>query len=557
MNARVRGVLLVAFVVVAAIGLTLFHDSEQPHYRLSAAAAVAAARSQAGDRAFLAAHHATSARVDPLDSTHQRVSFFDGPRIVLAASVDSRGRVVAVEEHVPGVPPVGGGLVNSTWVLSLLAILFLLATAVVPLRRIRNLDVLALLAATAVIVLLTEALVAASVICGTVILCYLIGRCLWVALRPSQRPEQTPLLSSLTRRWSARQRLRLLYLLAITSVLALLMMTMTSSGYSDVAVASLFGATDILHGVLPYGHIGLVVHGDTYPILNYLVYIPGAAWLPVTNAFSDFTGALPVVAVAALAGGAAVYSIAGRAGGGGSRDDRRATQLRATIAWFSFAPLVVDCASGSNDLLLAAALAWTLAVAHRRGWSLTALATAAWLKVVPLLLLPLWLAARRRGEPARVYAGALAVTLLCAASLFALGGAGAFGAMASALRFQLNRGSLDAPWELFGVQWLQPIAQALLLGLLAFAYLRTRVDRSFAPDRRRGIALAAALLLALQLVANYWSWSYLPWVFPFVMAALLLEDAAPSAQPPIARGGPRRARRRAAGAHAAGARAAA
>jgi Glycosyltransferase family 87 len=440
---RRRVIVAAAIALAAAVAaLSALQAGERHHYRLSAGAAIAAARRDASDRAFLAENPTTGVRVIPLDRSLQRVTFFDGPRVVLDAAVDGRGRVVAAEMHPPGGPDPGGTLTNSPWFLVLMGACFVLATAVVPMRRIRNLDVAALLGASGVIVLLDERLLAASVAVATTLLAYLLARCVWIGLgrsRATTAGDATPLFDRITRGWSARRRTRLLAALVGVSVLVLLMVTMTSSGYTDVAAASLLGATDLLHGVLPYGHPGFVLHGDTYPILTYILYLPGAAWLPVTNPFSDLTGSLAVAAVSALAAGAALHRVGG---------------LRAALAWFSFAPMVLAAASGSNDLLLAAALAWAVALAHRRGASLTALAAAAWIKVVPVMLLPLWLASRRRGESVRALGGVLAISLACLGVLIGFGGLDSLARMASAIGFQLQRGSLNAPWQLFHIQWL-------------------------------------------------------------------------------------------------------
>ena len=201
-------VALVAFAAAVAV-LSALRANAQHHYPLSTAAAIAAARADADDRAFLADHPTTSARVISLDASLQRVTFFDGPRVILDAAVDERGRVVAAEMHAAGGPYPGGGLANSPWVLVLLGACFVLATAVVPIRRMRNLDVAALLAATGVIVLLDQRLLAASVAAGSALLGYLIARCVWVGLgpsRPAAAGETTPVFDRLTRGWSARRR---------------------------------------------------------------------------------------------------------------------------------------------------------------------------------------------------------------------------------------------------------------------------------------------------------------------------------------------------------------
>lgn len=521
----------VVFVLCAA-GLCVLHQQTRPHYRLSAAAAIAAARANPEDRAFLAHHQADSARVIPLDATTQRVTFFDGPRVVLDAAVGARGEVVAAEEHVAGTPASGAALANAPWVLVLLSALFLLATLVVPLRRMRNLDALALAE--------PHAHRAADQRGPGRRQCALrrAATLLPAGQVPVGRPglggrgvsPGTPLLDRLWAGWEPRQRTRMLRLILLATILAFLAITLTSSGYTDVAVASLQGATDVLHGVLPYGHVSLAFHGDTYPLLNYLLYVPAALWWPVSSAFSDFSGSLVTAAVASLLAGWALYRVAASrelGEGDASSADRR---LRAALAWFAFPPVLLAASGGANDLVLAACLAWMLALRTRAGASLVALAAGVWVKLVPLILVAIWLPYRRRGLGGAC-AGALALSVALTGLLLLLGGAHGLAAMVHAMAFQFQRGSFYAPWYTFHLQWLQPFAQAAVLAVLVAAVLRLRADPSTRTDPVRLSALAAALLLGVQLAANYWTWSYSPWVFPFLAVGLLLaqREAAPSA----------------------------
>jgi hypothetical protein len=98
--------------------------------------------------------------------------------------------------------------------------------------------------------------------------------------------------------------------------------------------------------------------------------------------------------------------------------------------------------------------------------------------------------------------------------------------MVNSMSFQFERSSFFAPWYTFGVQWLQPLVQAGVLALVASAALRLRADSSIRGDLVRLGALAAALLLGVQLSANYWVWSYLPWVFPLLAVALFAPSSA-------------------------------
>jgi len=517
----------VAFLV-CAVGLWVLHQQTRAHYRLPAKAAIAAARVNPADRAFLAHNPTTRARVIPLDATSQRVTFFDGSQVVLDAAVGEHGEVFSAEEHVAGAPASGAALANSPWILALLSCLFLLATLVLPLRRVRNLDAIVLASLTITVPLINARLVGASVICAYLALCYLMIRCIAVGLRAgggTGSAPSTPLLSRLCAGWEPRRRVNLLRLLVIATMLAFAMITLSSSGYTDVATASLQGATDLLHGVLPYGHIHLALHGDTYPLLNYVLYIPGALWHPVSNAFSDLSGSLAVAMAASVLTGAALYRIAGdrqiAPGGAQQRAERR---LRAVLAWFAFPPVLLAASGGSNDLLLAACLAWMLALRTRAGSSLLLLAMAVWVKLVPLILLAVWVPYRRR-DLNRACIAPVVLSVALTGLLLALDGPTGISAMVSAMAFQFQRGSFFAPWYTFDVGWLQPLAQAAVLALLLTFVLLLRADRAARQDIVRLSAIAAALLLGMQLAANYWTWSYLPWVLPFLLLALLLADS--------------------------------
>ncbi|HLH14593.1 MAG TPA: hypothetical protein VKV16_07360 [Solirubrobacteraceae bacterium] len=518
---------VVAFCV-AALALWLVHDLTRARYRLSAPAAIAAARAYPPDGAFLASHRASGARVIPLDGELQRVTFFDGAQDVLDAAVGPHGEVRATEMHRAGVPASGSALANSPWLLALLSGVFLLATLALPLRSARNLDALVLASMTATVPLINARLVAASVALSWAALLYLIVRCAHVGLRePTAAAPPTPLLAWSCARWDARRFTRLLAVLLLATTVAFALVTLSSSGYTDVAVASLQGATELLHGTLPYGHVSLALHGDTYPLLNYLLYVPGALWHPVANVFADMDGSLATALAASLLAGLALYRIGGTSAGAGLGGERpRDRRLRAALAWFAFPPVLLAASGGANDLLLAASLAWALALYTRAGASLLALVAGAWIKLVPLVLLAIWLPARRAGG-ARAFLGAGALSVALLALLLALGGGDAPVAMLRAMSFQFQRGSFYAPWYTFSLLWLQPLAQAGVLTLALLAALRVRADHALRADPVRMAALAGALLLGVQACANYWTWSYLPWALPFLILALFLGDARP------------------------------
>jgi hypothetical protein len=140
-------------------------------------------------------------------------------------------------------------------------------------------------------------------------------------------------------------------------------------------------------------------------------------------------------------------------------------------------------------------------------------------KLAPLAVVPLWVAAARRKGVA--LAGAVMVTLAVGVALVALGGPAAYPEFLSAVAFQAERGSLMSPWSVLGAGGAQVVFQAAVLAGIAAACIAVWRDRALAADPRRVCALAAAALLAVQLAANYWSYTYLAWVFPLLAVALL------------------------------------
>ncbi|HKR99779.1 MAG TPA: hypothetical protein VJU79_09710, partial [Candidatus Dormibacteraeota bacterium] len=241
-------------------------------------------------------------RATALDSKLARVTFFDGARIRAVAAVDAQGRVEHTQLFSPGAPWYGSSLSDAPWLLALLAFGFVFATATLPLMSWRNLDVLALLALTVPIVAGDHQLFSLSVLSAYPVLLYLCARFLWRATHGGEQQRGTPLWEDATRSVP-----RLLGYLTAAAALVLAMVAVSSPGAIDVGFASMAGGTLLLHGTLPYGHMPPdVVHGDTYPLLNYLLYLPAAAIAPVRDAFDDTSSAVLVAFAAALVVAAAL-----------------------------------------------------------------------------------------------------------------------------------------------------------------------------------------------------------------------------------------------------------
>ena len=519
---------ILVFVLTLPV-LAVLRSEAAPHYPLSEQQAAAIARSDPRVRDSLAGRRVTGLRVTPLDDSEQRVSFFDGPRNILDAAVSAR-RVTHIADKPDGAPESGSTIANSGLVLGLLCALFLLATLSMPLRSLSNLDALVLAAFVVPVALLNANYVLASVLASYPLLLYLAARCLGVGLLGDRRAAGSPLFWHLTRAWPAPQQRRLLRFVVLAAAAIVAMVVPSSTGASDVAMAGAAGATDLLHGVAPYGHLpSFIFHGDTYPLLNYVLYIPGAALFPFKDAFSDPTGALLVSGTAVLLAAFGLYRIGTRLVAAEDarpdREDPKLAGMRVALAWLSFPPVILTASGGSNDVILAACVVLAFAFFFHPALSAFLLGLAAWVKVLPLLALPLWLARMSLRSALLALAGIAALSAVMAGWLLAIGGQGALTGMLDGLSFQLQRGSLHSLWIGLGIGALQPVAAAALVATVCTATLAVHRERELRSDLRRMAALFAAVMLIAQIAANYWTWAYLPWALVPILLSLLAPTA--------------------------------
>jgi len=543
MPSRLRhpSALLVALLVLLATWAVLTAVRAEPQTLPRGEAIRAVLADPTAGKALSSGERWTHVRVGAVDSRTTRVTFFDGPRLAAQAAVDARGRVERFADVREREIPYGAPLAHEPVVVALGCLAFLLATAVVPLRRVRNLDVLALLALVVPVLLLNERLLTPSLLWAMPPLLWLTGRCAWAALRPDHRGPRAeaparPLLDALTPAWDDAQRVRILRLAVGAAAACTVMITVSAQTTVDVGQALMEGATLLLDGTLPYGNMpGDVFHGDVYPLLSYAVYMPLAAVMPVRDAWDVADGALIVAALAAVAGASLLARFMRSSATHADRVDTvaldhaaRAAGLRAALAWLALPPLLIGVSTGTNDVLLGVLLLGALVLARRPLASTAALLVAGWFKVVPFALLPIWLARLRGRQLVAALALIAATVLLTLVALVALGGSDAPRAMLHAVAYQAERRTLNSPWTLLGLDWLQPLAQAAVLALIAGATVRVRRDRALADDPVRLAALAGAVLLGLQLAGNYWTYLYLAWVVPCVVVGLLAD--APAAQ---------------------------
>jgi Glycosyltransferase family 87 len=506
-----------AAAVLTVFGALSLLPDDAPRSRVSRAAAVSTALGNHETRVDLARYGPYDrVRVTPVDQDLSRVSFFHGPELLLDVAVDGQGRVRAEIRHPPGVPPRGSRLASSPAVLALLLALFLFATLELPLRRARNADVAALALLVLPQVLLTHRLVQGSVLAAYPLLLYLATRCAIRGLRTTPAPvaPSRPLWEVLLRSQTPAGRRRLMRLLAGATAVAVVLLAVTSTGVSDVGFASLAGGTLLAHGVLPYGHMPSdIVHGDTYPLLDYAVHLPIAALTPVRDGFDDLDGALWMAAAAALlTAGAVGWTMRHRLG---------RSPWPAVLAWLAFPPVVAAASSGANDLLIAFCVAAALACTVSAVRPVVLLTIGGWIKIVPFALLPIWIA--RSGDRDRRRSAFVVTTIsaLVLAWTVVDGGLAGIRATVHGISFQLQRGSLSSVWTIYDLPGPQRIVQATVIVFIAVATWRVGRARGTEIGLERLAALSAACLIGLQISANSWAFEYLVWIYPPVFLALL------------------------------------
>ena len=515
--ARTRAAIVALVVFTAVAGLGLLTHKETP---LAVDRATAIRLAAAAPETRVAAAHADSVMVIPIDRDFVKVTWLRHGRTTATAGVNRNGTLAWPSKY-KKIAGYGAPLSHGLLILGALTALFLLATLRGPLRRRRTLDVVALAATVVPTVLIDRGLLALGEGMAAVLIGYLVVRGVQLAVRgpaPGDEDDDAPVLLERLAARAALPRLPLqigLLLLAIT-----VLVTVTSAGIVDVAFANMEGATVLLAGHLPYGHMPAdVIHGDTYGLPIYAVYAPFAAIWPVHTGWDDAIGAL------VLGAGAAIVCALGMARAAGG------TRWPAAIALLALPASLMTFSSGTNDVLIAAALIWAFAWWSRPAASSALLALAGLAKVAPLVLLPLWLARLRGAALARAVAACAAAGAIVLAGLVALGGLHGPSDMAHAMTFQLSRRSMMSIWTALGIEPLQPLMQGVAPAIALGGATLVWLDRSVAADPRRIAGLVAATLGALQLAANHWAPLYLVWLAPPAMVALLGPLGSRVAQP--------------------------
>jgi hypothetical protein len=463
------------------------------------------------------------------DATGQVVQAWTGPQVAWHMARGGRSSF-------------GGRVLGRPAVWYALCAVFLLGLA--DLRRpvsLRNVDLVALLSFSVSLEAFDRGHVFASASLVYPPLVYLLVRTAWIGLRG--RGVTAP-----------RSAWPLWVLLAATVFLMgfrVGLNVQAKRSVIDVGYAGVIGASRIVHGEAPYGHMPVEDDleacgpadaageirdriqtngrcesanptGDTYGPVAYLAYVPAV----LAFGWSGRWDSLPAAHAAAIA-----WDLVAMVGLVlvGYRFGGRALATVLAFAWAAYPFTAYALNADTNDAIMPAILVWgfwLLTAPFARG---AAVALSGWTKFAALAVAPLWLTYPRleRRRLSRSLAGFAVATV--AAFLILLLEPSLGTALATfwhrSFASQITRHSPFSLWDwgqyhARGIPSLHAVQIVLevVVGLAAVA-------AAFVPrqkDPLRLAALTAALLLGMQLVLTHWFYLYLPWVLPFVVLALFL-----------------------------------
>lgn len=347
------------------------------------------------------------------------------------------------------------------------------------------------------------------------VLVYLLVRMLVVGMRGRGSPG--PLLPAVP---FAAVALGLVFLVGFRVAL-----NVTDSKVIDVGQSSVVGADRIADGRELYGQAfsDRDRHGDTYGPVTYLLYVPFEQVFPWKGKIEPPAAHAAAIAFDLLTMlGLLVLGRRLRAGPGGW-----VLGTALAYAWAANPYSLYVMQSNANDTIVAMLLVWALVALGSPGGRGALAALAAGAKFSPAALLPLF-ARGARATPRQVAVFAL-TALVVALAVFVpfLPDGGPREIYDRTIGYQLGR---ESPFSIWGQQdSLAPLQTALKVFAAALA-----VTVAFVPRRRGPVqvaALAAAVVIAVQLVVTHWFYLYVVWFLPLVLVALLAPLAAGRREP--------------------------
>ena len=499
-----------------------------PGFRLTAGQVAAIAADAAGGEITNARRIRVRTRIDTDGRDQWQVDFFeaDGDDVAEVVVDDESGDVVerwtgsAVDTKLArGYQGAVAGDVNKWWIWVPLCLLFL-APFVDPRRPLRliHLDLLALLGFSISLFFFNKAEIGWSVGLVYPVLAYVFLRMLIAGFRPVETRDR---LLPITPRG--------LLVAGIVALVAFHTAYIATEGkVIDVGLAGVIGADRLTHGEDIYSEDfsqGLPpssdVRGDVYGPANYLAYVPFEQAFPWSGSWDEVSAARAAALGFELLTALALFALGCRVRAG---PEGTTLGVALAYAWLAFPFTMYSLGSSFNDSLVALLVVCSLLVlasAPARG---VASALAGLSKFGPLILAPLFAAGDGDRRPRTLIVFSLAFLATAALVTIPLLPEGGFRALYDrSLGYQASRGSPFSVWgQAPSLHFLQTVSKVFVLGLAALFF--------FVPKRRSTVqvaALAAALLIAVQVTANHWFYPYVVWFAPLVLVALFAQRRGP------------------------------
>jgi Glycosyltransferase family 87 len=407
------------------------------------------------------------------------------------------------------------GAVNHLWIWLPLCVLFL-APFVDPRRPLRliHLDLLALLGFSVSLAFFNHAKIEASVALVYPVLAYVFLRMVIAGFRPTETRDRLLPLAP-----------RGLLVAGIVALIAFHTAYIAKEGkVIDVGLAGVVGADRLAKGEDVYGEgssSSMPIRGDVYGPVNYIAYLPFEQALPWSGHWDEVSAARAAALGFELLTALALFGLGRRVRAG---PEGTTLGIALAYAWLAYPFTMYALGSSFNDSLVALLVVCCLLVLSSAPARGAASALAGLTKFGPLVLAPLFAAGHGERRPRPLILFTLAFLVTAAIVTIPLLPDGGFRELYDrSLGYQASRGSPFSVWDQApSLHWLQTLSKVFALGLAALFF--------FVPQRRSTVqvaALAAALLIAVQVTANHWFYPYAVWFAPLVLVAVFAQHRGP------------------------------
>ena len=413
--------------------------------------------------------------------------------------------------------------VNAPYVWLPLCVLFLVPFFD-PRRPVRllHLDLLVLLGLGVSLYFYNRAHIATSVFLTYPVLLYVFARMLWAGLFPRERDG--PLIPRIPLRW--------VVIAAVALACGRIALNIVDSHVIDIGVAGVVGADHITHGQELYaGNFapGLAIRGDVYAPFNYLAYVPFELIFPWSGHWTDVPAAHAAAIIFDLLTALGLWLLGRRLRPG---ESGQALGVGLAFAWLAYPFTLYVMNANANDSLIAMLLVGAMLVLTSAPARAVMVALASAAKFGPAVLAPLFATGtgERRWRSALVF-GLVFVAVGAALLIPFLPPGGVREFYDHTLGYQAARSSPFSVWgQAPSLHFLQSVERvgAAVLAIAVALWPRRKNAAQVA-------ALAAAVVIAVQLGATHWFYFYVAWFLPLVLAASFwAQRGSPAAATPAA-----------------------